>query len=272
MKRFFIAFAVMAALATVATAQLFRPRVIQWGGTACGPNGCFPQQVQTTIVPASESLPTGVVEPKKGLPPIEKKTEPPAEAEEKAVGQVEPKLDPATDENFGVLRDMIVPGRITHNGREITMGEAMGALVGQIPDESKKFRLTVIGSHAERKSVMDGFAQLEPALKERIAPWSVPPDHWSLKDQVSGQTVFKTDGHPTVYLQAPDGKALHRRDDFKGPGDFEAIRKAVKAYDASKDPDLLKTPDRATLSSIPTPALVVGGMIALAFLVRRKQQ
>jgi hypothetical protein len=97
-----------------------------------------------------------------------------------------------------------------------------------------------------------------------------------LKDGVTGQTLFKVDGRPTVYLQAPDGKVLHRQDDFKGPDDFQAIRKAIKSYDAGKDVDLRKTPapddKKAPTPAAPaiSPWLLIGGAAAL-FLFLRSQ-
>jgi hypothetical protein len=67
-----------------------------------------------------------------------------------------------------------------------------------------------------------------------------------------------TSGSPTIYLQAPDGKVLHRQDDYR-PGDLGAIRKAIARYDAKKDPDAR----RPAVAGLPL-LLVMGGAIALA--------
>ncbi len=81
-----------------------------------------------------------------------------------------------------------------------------------IPDDSKKFRLTIIGTPAERKPVMDAWAQVEPAIRDRVVTWCVAPDHHSLKESDSGQLRFKNDGKPTIHLTAPDGQSLHRQE------------------------------------------------------------
>ncbi len=137
--------------------------------------------------------------------------------------------------NYGVDWDKIADHRATFDGRTISCEKAHELIGKQIPDDSKKFRVTIIGTDSEQKDAMTQYAMLEPTLKDRCSTWLVTADHWSLKDGVTGQVAFKTDGHPVVYLQAPDGKVLHRQDDAKDMP--MAIRKAVKAYDAKKDPD-----------------------------------
>lgn len=179
--------------------------------------------------------------------------------------------------NFGVDREKVAPvSRVTLNGREITRDKAIQVIEqSKIPDDSKKFRLVVIGAEADRKRVTDAWASVEPAVKDRFAVWSVPPDHWSLKDGETGEPVFKATGSPTVYCQAPGGKSLHRQDDFTGPQDFEAIRKAVKKYDAAADPDLRKPapktpavdPSESPLPVVPTCCVVAA--IAAAYYFRK---
>lgn len=265
MKRFIFVIAVMATLTGIVYSQ-FRIRLFRWGRQTriyedCP--ACVDQKSLAIhadgVLPAtdeSQALPTGVKSPPAPKDP------------DKAVEPVPP-VQPQ-DKNFGVDESKIVQNRITYNGREITMAEALDAIGVELPDDSKKFRLTVIGSDVERKTVIDAFNDLEPSLKERISAWSVPPDHWSLKDLQTGKVAFKNDGHPTIYLQGPDGKSLHRQDDFMGPADLEAIRRAVKAYDATKDQDLRKVPDKASLPSIPTPIIVIGVLLAVVLFLRRR--
>ena len=118
--------------------------------------------------------------------------------------------------------------------------QVIDAIHAKIPEESKKIRVTIIGGADDRQRVAEALPKIEAPLRERLAVWSVPPDHWSLTDTATGKPVFRTDGKPTIYVQAPDGKVLHRQSDFGGVQDFEAIRKAVKNYDSAKDPDLCK--------------------------------
>lgn len=170
---------------------------------------------------------------------------------------------------------------------EITRQEAIERLLpieagkDDIPDDSKKFRLTVIGKPEERKPVIEAWAQVEPELRNRVVTWSVSPDHHSLRESDSGTPKFKLDGKPGVYFTASDGQVIHRQDDFKGPEDFHAIRKGVKIYDQDKDLDLRKPkpapnplgPNAPSLPFHPAmlAALLLGGLVILTQLKGRKQ-
>jgi hypothetical protein len=163
--------------------------------------------------------------------------------------------------NFGVDWDKIADHQATYQGRVIPCEKAMELVGKQVPDDSKKFRLTIIGTEVEQKAALVQFASLEPEYKDRFNTWAVAADHWSLKDGITGEAVFKTQGNPVLYVQAPDGKVLHRQDD---PKDLpQAIRKAVKKYDAAKDPDLRK-PDLALPTNISPQMLILGGLAAVA--------
>lgn len=177
--------------------------------------------------------------------------------------------DPVVGQSWqehGVDEGKLRKSRYVVNGREVSQGEAHRAVGDAIPDESKKLTVTLIGSKAERDKVAADLRTLDPATAARVNVWSVPPDHHSLKDTETGQVVGKTDGHPTVYVQAPDGKVLHRQDDAVQA--VEAVRKAVKGYDPAKDPDLRKPShpvDPAAPSSnlIPICCLVAVGAFVL---------
>jgi hypothetical protein len=147
-------------------------------------------------------------------------------------------------------------------GQLVSKDEAMQALrAGQLADDSGKLRLTVIGSPDERKQALSGLPQ---DVKDRCLVKEYAADHWAVKN-----AGFKTDGHPTVYVQAPDGKVLHRQDDAVNVAG--AVRKADPNYDASKDPDLRKpkAPDPPAPTPTPDPnhnssaGWVVAGLIAL---------
>ena len=180
--------------------------------------------------------------------------------------------------NFGVDPDKLGNGaRFELNGQRVSKQQVFDALQDKIPEDAKKLRVTVIGSAVERQRVIDAYASLEASLRERLTLWSVPPDHWSLTDTTNGTPIFRTDGKPTLYVQAPDGKVLHRQDDFAGAQDLEAIRKAVKNYDASRDPDLRK-PAPTPLPPAPAPSpqnlplpgiALMLGVLGYLFLRRR---
>lgn len=144
----------------------------------------------------------------------------------------------------GIDADRLKPDgaeRFTINGRRVDRGRAIESLLGgsgNLIDDSGFLRLTVIGSDAERKRVLDDLKG--PALAGLAGGLLVrdyPPDHWAVKD-----AGFKVDGRPTIYVQHAGGKVLHRQDDYDGGPDrlAGAIRKARPDYDPKKDPDLSK--------------------------------
>ncbi|MBY0523415.1 MAG: hypothetical protein K2R98_08445 [Gemmataceae bacterium] len=112
-------------------------------------------------------------------------------------------------------------------------------LGGEIPDDANKLRLTVIGSDADRKAVIGDLAgnPLLAPYKDRMLVQAYAPDNWAVKD-----AGFHLAGKPTIYLQAADGKVLHRQDDYADGADglAKAIRKADPGYDPKKDPDSRK--------------------------------
>ena len=161
--------------------------------------------------------------------------------------------------NFGVSTDKIAKNEVySVNGRIVTQPAGP-----PIPDDSGKLHLTIIGSDSERRRVLEDLATA-PELaqfRERFLVQDYPPDHWAV-----ALCGFYTAGHPTIYLQQPSGKVLHRQDDYDGPQRFaEALRKGSNTYDANRDPDLrVATFD---LSHIPTPAyvLLAGFLLPLFF-------
>jgi len=161
--------------------------------------------------------------------------------------------------NFGVSTDKIAKSEVyTVNGRIVT--EPAGQ---PVPEDSGKLHLTIIGSEAERRRALEDLATA-PELTEfrdRFLVQDYSPDHWAV-----ALCGFYTAGHPTIYLQQPSGKVLHRQDDYDGPQRLaEALRKASSTYDATRDPDLRVA--ALDLSRIPTPAyfLVAGFLLPLLF-------
>ena len=149
--------------------------------------------------------------------------------------------------NYGVDVSKLGGNPYQLNGKRATRQEIDAAIGNQFPDDTKKFRLVACGDDDERKRITDAWQAVEPETKARVALWSVPPNHWSLQDNQSGKMLFRAGG---LTLLAPDGKALHRQPEFAGVEDFAAIRKAIRSYDAEKDPDLRK----AAPQPLPAPA------------------
>jgi hypothetical protein len=71
------------------------------------------------------------------------------------------------------------------------------------------------------------------------------PGNWAVKDG------FFTEGKPTIYLQAPNGKVLHRQDDYSdgAAGLATALRKADPNYSPLKT----GTPARTSVSTCSPP-------------------
>lgn len=154
-----------------------------------------------------------------------------------------------TIENHGM--DWSPTGRECYsiNGRECPREEVVGALGDKkLTDDSPLLRLTVIGPKEARQKVL-GDLDTHPALapmKGKVLVQAYEPTDWAV-----ARYGFKTTGAPTVYVQAPNGKVLHRQDDYAdGPEALAgAIRKADPSYDPSRDPDRRK-PD-----PVPAPIL-----------------
>lgn len=174
------------------------------------------------------------------------------------------------DANYGVEMDKLARGqeRYVLNGRLATSADAREALAGgSVPDDKGRLRLTVIGDPAARKRVVGDLATA-PELaefRERFVVQDYAPDHWAVS-----RTGFFAGGAPTVYVQGPDGRVLHRQDDYRGPADLAgALRRADPAYDRERDPDLRKLPRLlpVDLSRIPAAAwLLAAGALVLLLL------
>jgi hypothetical protein len=148
------------------------------------------------------------------------------------------------------------------NGKKVTDGP----LAPAVPDDSGKLHLTIIGNEAERRRVLEDLATA-PELAEfrdRFHVQDYPADHWAVC--LCG---FCCHGHPTIYLQLPAGKVLHRQDDYDGPATLaKALRRAASDYDANKDPDLRKNP--FDLQSIPLAAWLLIGGFGVTLLLTKK--
>lgn len=177
---------------------------------------------------------------------------------------------PISGLNFGVDTDKLNGHDEAYhlNGTPVSEAQARKALAdGGIPDDAARLRLTVIGPANLTTRVVDDLAR-SPALaewKNRLVPQCYLPEHWSV-----GRAGFVTSGKPTIYVQAPDGKVLHRQDDYDdGPeGLARALRRADPNYDARKDPDLRKLRPHFDWSLVPTPLWFLAAGAVWLFLRR----
>ena len=174
--------------------------------------------------------------------------------------------------NFGVMRERLADNDERHslNGGRVTANEAI-AVIGKLEDDSDKLRLTIIGSEAERRAVLDDLAkhpELAP-LREQLSVQSYAPDHWA----VAG-LGFVQSGKPTIYLQTSDGAVRHRQDEYRGPEKLaEAIRRADPHYRPENDPDLNRPAlfPFLHLARMPGWAWAVAGILLLILISNRRK-
>lgn len=176
------------------------------------------------------------------------------------------RVDPVP--NFGVEKSKIHEAPVNAiNGKPCSRKEALDAIQsGQLPDDRNKLRLTVIGQEAERKAVLNDLSSspLLAAYREALVVQEYGPDEWPVK------CGFKTDGHPSIYLQTPDGKVLHRQSDYAdGPqGLATALRKTDPTYDPAKDPDARKSP----LSNLKIePWMIAAGLVGFYLMTKKEE-
>jgi hypothetical protein len=166
--------------------------------------------------------------------------------------------------NFGLDLAHMAGGkdpRYRVGGKPCKKRELMAAMV---EDDSAKPRLTIIGSKDERTKVL---AALPPEASRYLVKAYDPVD-WTVS-----RAGFKTDGHPTIYVQAPDGRVLHRQDTFSDAKQLaEALRKADPSYDPAKDSDVTKGLSfdllKQLVAIVPPLGWLIGG-IALLYLLKR---
>jgi hypothetical protein len=178
--------------------------------------------------------------------------------------------------NFGVMQTKLNGSTSHHsiNGRSVTEEDALAALQGKLTDDSQKLRLTIIGPQEKRQVVLADWnaSPSLAALKDKVLVQGYDPTHWAVAN-----AGFRTTGQPNIYLQAPDGKVLHRQDDYRGPDKLaEAIRKADPNYQPNNDPDLNKSNPPSPspsfdLSHVPGWCCAAGAAGA-AFLVLRRRK
>jgi len=142
-------------------------------------------------------------------------------------------------QNFGLVRSGLGGSgeRFSLDGQPISKTEAVRLLQTGLADDSDKLRLTIIGSEADRKRVLDDLKGPLADIAAQCLVQDYPPDHWAV-----AKAGFYTSGQPTIYVQAPDGTVLHRQDDYADGAEglrqaFERIRRPDPHYDPRRDPD-----------------------------------
>jgi hypothetical protein len=171
--------------------------------------------------------------------------------------------------NFGVKRSGVQRTGCHYrlNGKEVGRDEAVQALKAgapNLPDDSGKKTLTIIGPAESRKQVE---ADLAGPLAQQASAFRVKsyaPDNWAV-----ARYGFVTSGNPTIYVQNPDGKVLARMDGYRGAAELgEVLSQAMRAKDASYDP----AKDPATPNEGPggggsqAPHVAFGGLSLLSIL------
>ena len=179
------------------------------------------------------------------------------------------------------------------NGQPVTRDEAMAHIEDKLPDDAKLLRLTVIGGQEQRDRVVKDL-ESAPELavwKDKLVVQDYDPGHWAVS-----ATGFKTDGSPTIYLQAPPGiyniggqpnpggEVLLRCDNYDGGAPLlahklhqsvQAVRKRQPDYRPDQDPD--GKPPRIPVPTLPDvpPAPValygLGGLLAILFGFGKRQ-
>lgn len=165
-------------------------------------------------------------------------------AKQPVVRATTPEASRSTPQNFGIDETWKPNGeKLTLNGMRISKERAKEILSRPtLEDDSNKLRLTIIGPEAERKRVLDDLNGPLATLAKDFVIQSYEPTNWAV-----ARYGFVCSGAPTIYAQAPDGKVLHRQDDYRDGASglqraLEAIRKADPSYEPAKDPDLRKAP------------------------------
>lgn len=154
--------------------------------------------------------------------------------------QCQPVRTPDRIQNFGLDRSHIKDKeRYMVNGHDVSGPEALKALTEKtLPNDKDYLRLTIIGPEELRKQVRHDL-ESSPELSEfnkRYLVQDYAPDNWAVKD------AFVITGQPSIYLQSPDGRVLHRQDDYRdGPAGLAmALRRADPNYSPAGDRDARK--------------------------------
>lgn len=131
----------------------------------------------------------------------------------------------------------VVRARLRAQGEECYCsinGQRVGfhALRAVLEDDSAKLWLIVTGPGREKVVADFKTDPRNASLVTRTRIWSVHEKHHSLYDRRTHEPLGFAIGTPGIYFAAADGTELHAQLGYRGPKDFEQLRK--------KDPDAPK--------------------------------
>jgi hypothetical protein len=137
----------------------------------------------------------------------------------------------------GVMIEKLSPEpKVAVNGEPATPIQALSEL--SVPTDENQYRITVIGeTNSDYEPVLKFIA--DQGLDDKYVVKGYTKGQWAVAD-------FHADGNPTVLIQTPDGKVVHRQNS----GDLQTLQKALASlvrkpnphYDPKKDPDLSRSP------------------------------
>lgn len=139
------------------------------------------------------------------------------------------------------------------NGKPVSREAAFHLIEKDLPDDKQKPRLTLIGSPDDTKRAREKLKGSD--IESACLIQCYTPDNWAVRD-----VGFTLVGSPAVYLQAPDGKVLHKQADDSGM--VEALRKRILPNSPVSPPGGKSLTDQ--LKAVPMWIwLVAGGMLLL---------
>lgn len=155
--------------------------------------------------------------------------------------------------NYGVLSGQVIPG---YRSGGVQAGDG-------VLNDGSNVRLTIFAPLDRGGQIQSEIAALPEfqAVASRLTVQVIPPDHWAAR------CGFQTSpAHPTIYIQNPDGRVLHRQDDWTGaPALFAALRRVRPDYQPTNDPDgRISSVDLMKLFANP---IVLAGLGLLALIV-----
>jgi hypothetical protein len=178
---------------------------------------------------------------------------------------------PAATPNFGIDREKMQKSETLWVDGIKTDPEDAAEKGRHYGDETKQ-HLTFIGDTVDLDRCK-GFLKDPQCSKLADTFWI---QFYDKSNPMVAKAGFKTDGHPTVYIQERDGKTLSRTDECATPEILamamaQARRNPAPNNDPKKDPDLSKPriPGLPDFGSIPLMYWLAGGVVLL-FLLQPK--
>lgn len=204
----------------------------------------------------------------KTIPPVEPPP-PPEKYRQKTAHRI------AARDNYGIdLTHLASEPTYAINGRRVPAREAFQAIAagGSLSDDTHKPRLTVIGSDAQCRAVLDNLG----SLKDGLLVQCYPPGHWA----TAVFNLDKLEKQPdlAVFLETPPNaqgraKVLYCQ---LGDADPERLREAVRQADPNYRPQPTPKPEpeprpagKPLLESVPAGVWML--LVALVLVLTRRK-